>query len=60
VTKGVGRLLILAQPAGGVEEFFHEFALLGPEQMQDFPLLKGMFAKYGMQICGPPFEDAVQ
>ena len=54
VSGGLGRLLIIAQPAGRVEGFFVALAKLKPEQLTDFGLLESMFNEGGMQICGPP------
>ena len=47
-------MLISAQPAGRVEEFFVAFAKLRPEQLPNFGLWESVFNEDGMQICGPP------
>lgn len=51
-----GRFLILAQPAGRLEEFFNAFAMLTPEQMQDFAQINALFARCDMEVVGPPPE----
>lgn len=59
-TESDRRLLILVQPAVGMEDFFEEFAQLSPEQQQDTALLRRLFAKCDMELLGPPFDDAVR
>lgn len=49
-----GCMLILAQPSGGLEDFFDRFADLSPEQLQDFGYINELFAECGMQVVGPP------
>ena len=55
VSEDEGQLLILFQPAGSMEDFFHEMARLGPgiprNQERD---LKELWERYGMEIVGPP------
>jgi quercetin dioxygenase-like cupin family protein len=53
-----GRLLILVQPAGGMEGFFERFAQMSPEQRQNIELLKQLFAACEMELLGPPFDDS--
>ena len=53
-----GRLLILVQPAGSLEDFFDRFAELSDEQQQNAPLLRAMFAECGMELLGPPLDDS--
>jgi quercetin dioxygenase-like cupin family protein len=55
-TESVARFLIVAQPTGGLEEFFDEFALLTAEQLQDFGLINALFARCEMEVVGPPLE----
>jgi len=55
-----GRMLILVQPSARVEDFFHRFTQVGPEQLQDFGFVAGMFAEHGMEILGPPLEPTAE
>jgi quercetin dioxygenase-like cupin family protein len=55
-TESVTRFLIVAQPTGGLEEFFDELALLTAEQWEDFGLIKALFARYETEVVGPPLE----
>jgi len=54
-----GRLLILVQPAAGMEDFFEQFAQLSPEQHRDIGLLNRLLADCDMELLGPPFDDSV-
>ena len=57
VSEEEGQMLILFQPAGGMEDFFHEMAKLGPgiprNQERD---LRELWERYGMEIVGPPLK----
>lgn len=53
-----GRLLILVQPAGQLEDFFERFARLSPEQQHDMAEMNGLFADCGMELLGPPLESS--
>jgi quercetin dioxygenase-like cupin family protein len=53
-----GRLLILAQPAGRLEDFFERLARLSPEQQQDLAEMNNLFANCGMELVGPPMESS--
>ena len=55
-----GRMLILVQPSSGMEDFFERFALLSPEQLQDFALINSLFAEGGMEVLGPPLDDTIR
>jgi len=59
VADSDGRMLILVQPSSGMEDFFERFALLSREQLQDVAFVNGMFAKCGMEVLGPPLDDAI-
>jgi quercetin dioxygenase-like cupin family protein len=58
VAGTVGRLLFLAQPAGRLEEFFEQVALLIPEQLREMTRINTLFAECGMEVVGPPFDDS--
>jgi len=53
-------MLILVQPSSGMEDFFERFALLSPEQLQDFALINSLFAEGGMEVLGPPLDDTIR
>lgn len=46
-----GRLVIVFQPAGSMEAFFHEGSQRGPMTPADFAALS---ARHGMTVVGPP------
>jgi mannose-6-phosphate isomerase-like protein (cupin superfamily) len=48
-----GRILILAQPAGTLEEFFDGFAKLSEPELAG-PKVKELYARHGMEMLGPP------
>jgi mannose-6-phosphate isomerase-like protein (cupin superfamily) len=54
---GEGQLLVLFQPAGSMEDFFHQMSKLG----KDIPKsqetnLKRLWEQHGMEIVGPPLK----
>ncbi|HEY3742213.1 MAG TPA: cupin domain-containing protein [Bryobacteraceae bacterium] len=51
-----GRVLILAQPADRLEDFFDRFARMSPEHQHDMALTSPLFADCGMELLGPPME----
>ncbi len=55
--EGEGRMLVLFQPAGSMEDFFKQMSKLGPNipknQEHD---LKKLWADHGMEIVGPPLK----
>ncbi len=51
-----GRLLILAQPADRLEDFFGSFTRLSFAQQCDMAVMSGLFADCGMELLGPPLE----
>jgi len=53
--EGEGQLLVLFQPAGSMEDFFHELSKYGkgvPRNQET--ALKDLWEKHGMEILGPP------
>jgi len=52
-----GRVLVMVQPAGGLEEFFDRVSRMTPEQQQDHELIGRMFVEYDMEVLGPPLAD---
>lgn len=59
VSEGVGQMLVLFQPAGSMEDFFHamsaSFGSNIPGQDQKEAMRK-LWADHGMEIVGPPLE----
>jgi hypothetical protein len=50
-------MLVLFQPAGSMEHFFHEMSKLGPGIPQNQETtLKKLWADHGMEIVGPPLK----
>jgi len=60
VVDSVSRLLMLAQPAGRLEEFFERFAQFTPDQVRDVGQISAFFAECEMEVVGPPLEDSVR
>ena len=56
-SEGEGQMLVLFQPAGSMEHFFHEMSKLGPAipQNQERTLQK-LWSDHGMEIVGPPLK----
>ncbi len=52
VGEGTGRLLIVFQPAGRMEDFFSGLAQLGSNPQREE--LQKLFSAHGMEITGPP------
>ncbi len=56
-SEGEGQMLILFQPAGSMEDFFHQMSKLTkeiPEHQET--TLKRLWAEHGMEIVGPPLK----
>lgn len=49
-----GRLLVLAQPAGLLEQSFEEIFQLPVGEQHDTAILKKLLAKYDIEVIGPP------
>lgn len=57
VSDEEGQMLVLFQPAGSMEDFFHQVAKLGKEIPKDQETaLKQLFAEHGMEVLGPPLK----
>jgi mannose-6-phosphate isomerase-like protein (cupin superfamily) len=56
--KSPGRIMILAQPSGTLEQFFEEFLTLSESELQGGSKMREMFARHGMEVLGPPFPVA--
>ena len=57
VSEGDGQLLILFQPAGSMEEFFHQMSKHGsgiPGKQE--VVLKKLWGQHGMEVLGPPLQ----
>jgi mannose-6-phosphate isomerase-like protein (cupin superfamily) len=50
----MGRVLILAQPSGTLEQFFEEFLSLSVSDLAGGDKLAELFARHGMEVLGPP------
>ena len=53
-SEGQGRLLVLFQPAGSMEDFFHEMSRLGPNIPKDQEVFRKIWASHGQEMLGPP------
>ncbi len=57
VSEGEGQMLVLFQPAGTMEAFFHSMARLGREIPKNMETaLKAVFEEHGMKVVGPPLK----
>jgi len=57
VSEGEGQMLVLFQPAGTMETFFHDMAKLGREVPKNMEIeLKSLFEEHGMKVVGPPLK----
>ncbi|MGA7795353.1 MAG: cupin domain-containing protein, partial [Candidatus Acidiferrales bacterium] len=52
-----GRMLAIAQPAGGLEEFLWEFSGLVSTGLREQTQIVALFGKYSMKIVGPPLSQ---
>lgn len=56
-SEGEGQMLVLFQPAGSMEDFFHQMAKGGTAIPKDMETrLKRLWAEHGMEIVGPPLK----
>jgi oxalate decarboxylase/phosphoglucose isomerase-like protein (cupin superfamily) len=51
-----GRVLILAQPSGTLEQFFEQFLSLSQSELAGGAKLTELFARHGMEVLGPPLH----
>jgi len=57
ISEDEAQMLVLFQPAGSMEEFFHQLAKVGADVPQNQEkTLKELWAKHGMEIVGPPLK----
>jgi mannose-6-phosphate isomerase-like protein (cupin superfamily) len=57
VSEGEGQMLVLFQPAGTMEDFFHGMAKFGRDIPKDQERLwKDLWAVHGMEVLGPPLK----
>lgn len=57
VSEGPAQMLVLFQPAGSMEDFFHQMAKLGKEIPKgQEKKLKELWHEHGMEIVGPPLK----
>jgi quercetin dioxygenase-like cupin family protein len=54
VGSSTGKVLILAQPAGTLEEFFDGFSRLSERELAEGEKVNALFADHGMRVLGPP------
>ena len=55
VSEGEGQMLVLFQPAGSMEDFFHELKKIGSNNLatqKNVP--KEVWDRHGMEVLGPP------
>lgn len=57
VSDGPAQMLVLFQPSGSMEDFFHQMAKLGKGIPKDQEKkLKALWHTHGMEIVGPPLK----
>jgi mannose-6-phosphate isomerase-like protein (cupin superfamily) len=54
VGEGPGQVLVLFQPAGSMEDFFHAMSRLGPNIPKDQEVFRQLWAAHGQEMLGPP------
>jgi quercetin dioxygenase-like cupin family protein len=54
VSEGPGQVLVLFQPAGSMEDFFHAMSRLGPNIPTDQEAMRRLWAAHGQEMLGPP------
>jgi mannose-6-phosphate isomerase-like protein (cupin superfamily) len=54
IGSSIGKVLILAQPAGTLEEFFDRFSKLSELELAGGSKVDELFADHGMKVLGPP------
>ena len=58
IGSSTGKVLILAQPAGTLEEFFDRFSKLSEREVATGEKVNELFADHGMRVLGPPLPAA--
>ena len=56
VSEGGGQMLVLFQPAGSMEDFFHEMGARGNGVSASRQLPRDVWEKHGMELLGPPLS----
>ncbi len=57
ISEGEGQMLVLFQPAGSMEDFFHGMARFGKEIPKNQEIvMKQLWADHGMEVLGPPLK----
>ena len=54
--EGQGQMLVLFQPAGRMEEFFHQMGAWGKGVSAGQQLPKTVWEEHGMELLGPPLK----
>ena len=57
ISESDGQLLVLFQPAGSIEEFFHQMSKHGkaiPENQE--VVFKKLWEQHGIELLGPPLQ----
>lgn len=54
VSEGPGQMLVLFQPAGSMEDFFHEMSRFGPNIPKDQEVFRRLWAAHDQEMLGPP------
>jgi mannose-6-phosphate isomerase-like protein (cupin superfamily) len=54
VSQGPGQVLVLVQPAGSMEDFFHAMSRWGPNIPKDQESLRRLWTDHGQEMLGPP------
>lgn len=56
VSAGTGQLLVLFQPAGTMEDFFHAMSKLGTTIPKDQEVFRKIWSEHGQEMLGPPLS----
>lgn len=55
-SEGEGQMLVLFQPAGRMEAFFHEMNRIGNDVSASHGIPKSVWEDCGMELLGPPLK----
>lgn len=55
-SAGEGQMLVLFQPAGSMEDFFHQMSKLGQDVTAADKLATSIWERHGMELLGPPLK----
>ncbi|HEY3756777.1 MAG TPA: cupin domain-containing protein [Opitutaceae bacterium] len=56
LSEGQGRMLVLFQPAGSMEDFFHGMSRISPNIPKDQEVFRHLWATHGQEMLGPPLS----